>query len=73
MAKLPAISGRKCVAALRKTGFYELRQRGDHVIMRRDDPPSMVSVPLHRTLKKGTLRGIIRHAGLTVDEFLELL
>ncbi|MBN1681014.1 MAG: type II toxin-antitoxin system HicA family toxin, partial [Anaerolineae bacterium] len=58
---------------LRKAGFYELRQRGDHVIMRQDSPPKTVSVPLHRTLKKGTLRSIIRQAGLTVDAFVELL
>lgn len=41
--------------------------------MRRDDPFSRVSVPNHKVLKKGMLRGIIKDAGLTVSEFLALL
>jgi predicted RNA binding protein YcfA (HicA-like mRNA interferase family) len=73
MPKLPVISGKECIAALRKGGFYELRQRGDHVIMHRDNPSATVSIPLHKTLKKGTLRTIIRQAGWTVDEFIDLL
>jgi len=41
--------------------------------MRRDDPPARVTIPNHKTLKKGTVRSIIRQAGLTVDEVLALL
>jgi hypothetical protein len=41
--------------------------------MRRDDPFAQISVPDHKTLKKGTLHKIIRQAGLTVEEFIELL
>ena len=73
MTKLPVISGDECVKALQKAGFYVTRQRGSHVIMRRDEPFARASVPKHRTLKPGTLRGIIKDAGLTVDEFVELM
>ncbi len=48
-------------------------QRGSHIALRRDGlPPNRVVVPAHKELKKGMLRAIIRQAGLTVDEFLEL-
>ncbi|MCD4687302.1 MAG: type II toxin-antitoxin system HicA family toxin [Anaerolineae bacterium] len=74
MPKLPSLRGREVVAALKKAGWYESRQRGGHVIMRRDDPAKSVPVPVHsKPLKMGTLRGIIRQADLTVDEFLALL
>lgn len=73
MSKLPTISGRECVNALERAGFYINRQRGSHIIMRRDDPYAQVVVPNHKTLDRGTLRGIIRQAGLAVDEFIALL
>jgi hypothetical protein len=43
------------------------------LILRRDDPFAQVVVPDHKELDRGTLRAIIRHAGLSVDEFVELL
>jgi predicted RNA binding protein YcfA (HicA-like mRNA interferase family) len=54
---------------------YELdEQHGSHMILRREDPPHRrLSVPSHRELDKGTLRVLIREAGLTVDEFCGLL
>jgi predicted RNA binding protein YcfA (HicA-like mRNA interferase family) len=72
MSKLPQISGRECITALEKAGFYVVRQKGSHVLMKRDDPLGRGSVPNHKVLKKGMLRGIIKDAGLTVDEFLAL-
>lgn len=73
MSKLPSVSGRKCVKALTKSGFYFKRQEGSHIILRRDDPFSQVVVPDHKELDRGTLRSIIRMAGLSVDEFVKLL
>jgi predicted RNA binding protein YcfA (HicA-like mRNA interferase family) len=73
MSGLPRISGRDCAAALAKQGFTLRRQRGSHMILRRDDPFAQVVVPDHRELDRGTLRGIIRLAGLTVEEFAGLL
>jgi predicted RNA binding protein YcfA (HicA-like mRNA interferase family) len=73
MTKLPSVSGRDCIKALEKVSFYFKRQEGSHVILRRDDPFAQTSVPLHKELDRGTLRAIIRQAGLSVDEFVKLL
>lgn len=73
MTKLPLISGRECAQALARIGFSLARQRGSHMILYRDNPPTTVVVPDHKELDRGTLRAIIRNAGLTVEEFDELL
>ena len=73
MSGLPRISGRECVDALAKTDFYLKRQEGSHMILRRDNPFGQVVVPDHKELDRGTLRAIIRQAGLSVDEFTKLL
>ena len=74
MSPLPVVSGRQVLAALAKIGYELDRQRGSHVILRRNEPPHRrLTVPDHREIAKGTLRGIIRQAGLTVDEFSDLL
>jgi predicted RNA binding protein YcfA (HicA-like mRNA interferase family) len=73
MPPLPRVSGQESVAALTKVGFVPVRQRGSHIIIRRNDPPTTISVPDHRELATGTLRAIIRQAGLTADEFRDLL
>jgi predicted RNA binding protein YcfA (HicA-like mRNA interferase family) len=71
--KLPLIPGRECIRALQRGGFVIDRQRGSHITLIRDDPFASVTVPNHKELKRGMLRGIIKDAGLTVDEFVELL
>ena len=73
MSKLPVISGRKCVRALERAGFYLKRQTGSHLILRRAEPFAQVVVPDHKVLYRGTLRAIIRQAGLSMDEFVSLL
>ena len=73
MSKLPMVSGQDCVKALEKIGFYFKRQEGSHIVLRRDDPFSQVIVPNHRELDRGTLRAIIRQAGMSLDEFSKLL
>jgi predicted RNA binding protein YcfA (HicA-like mRNA interferase family) len=73
MSNIPRISGRECIKALNKTGFYFKRQEGSHIILRRDDPFGQVVVPDHKELDRGTLRAIIRAAGLGVEEFKKLL
>lgn len=73
MAKLPRVSGRDCIRALEKVGFHFKRQEGSHVILRRDDPFAQISAPLHKELDRGTLRSLIRQAGLSVEEFVKLL
>jgi predicted RNA binding protein YcfA (HicA-like mRNA interferase family) len=73
MSKLPRVSGRDCLLALEKSGFYLKRRESSHLIVRRDTPFAQVVVPDHKELDRGTLRSIIRHAGLSVDEFVRLL
>jgi predicted RNA binding protein YcfA (HicA-like mRNA interferase family) len=74
--RLPAISPEDCIKALTKAGFYISRQKGSHVQMRCDSPPPARTVPVpvgKKTLPRGTLSAIIRRAGLTREEFLDLL
>jgi predicted RNA binding protein YcfA (HicA-like mRNA interferase family) len=73
MTKLPRLSGRECIRALEKAGFQIKRQEGSHIVLRRADPFAQVVVPDHKELDRGTLRAIIRHAGLTVEDFEALL
>jgi predicted RNA binding protein YcfA (HicA-like mRNA interferase family) len=73
MRKLPVVSGQDCVKALEKIGFYFKRQEGSHIVLRRDDPFSQVIVPNHKELDRGTLRAIIKQAGISVEVFINLL
>jgi predicted RNA binding protein YcfA (HicA-like mRNA interferase family) len=76
--RLPrGVSGKQTVAALERVGYRPLRIKGDHQILKTRRPRpgayATVAVPLHRELALGTLAGILRRAGLTVEEFRELL
>ena len=74
MSVLPRISGREVVKALTRIGYEEDRQRGSHIILRQSSyPHRRITVPDHKEIAKGTLRAVIREAGLTVDEFKALL
>ncbi|MHB1287224.1 MAG: type II toxin-antitoxin system HicA family toxin [Leptospirales bacterium] len=72
MTGLPVISGQECIRRLKRGSFSFKRQEGSHIILRRDQPFAQVVVPDHRVLDRGTLRAIIRQAGLTVEEFNRL-
>jgi predicted RNA binding protein YcfA (HicA-like mRNA interferase family) len=72
--KLPVVSGSQAVKAFGKAGYELDEQHGSHIILRRADPPHRrLSVPNHKELAKGTLRALIREAGLTVEEFAKLV
>jgi predicted RNA binding protein YcfA (HicA-like mRNA interferase family) len=73
MSKLPVISGLKAVKAFNKAGWVIARQTGSHIIMVKDNSVVTLSVPEHNEIDRGTLRKLIDTAGLTVDEFVELL
>jgi predicted RNA binding protein YcfA (HicA-like mRNA interferase family) len=71
---LPQISGRKVVTALAKVGYEKDRQKGSHIVLRQAAyPHRRLVIPDHREIAKGTLRAIIKQAGLTLEEFNELL
>jgi predicted RNA binding protein YcfA (HicA-like mRNA interferase family) len=73
--KLPTVSGEKVIKALGKTGFVFIRQKGSHVRLEKvvENEVIKITVPLRKTLKKGTLRRILKDAGVSVEEFIELL
>ena len=71
MPKLPRISGRECIKALEKLGFHQTRQRGSHVVMKREF--SGCVVPLHKEIKIGTLSGILKQASVDPEEFIAKL
>jgi len=74
VAKLPTgLSGRQVRAALEHAVFVFRRQTGSHMILRRGDPYGRVVVPDHKEVRQGTRRRIIADAGLTVDQFVQLL
>ncbi len=72
--KLPAVKPKEVIRALEKVGWQVHRQKGSHVSMHKEGISNLVVIPLHtRDLPKGTLHGILDDAGLTVQQFLELL
>jgi predicted RNA binding protein YcfA (HicA-like mRNA interferase family) len=71
MPNLPGVSGRKAVKALERLGFVSLRQKGSHVIMRRGDRGCVV--PMHRVINSWILNGVLKQAGVSVDEFVAVL
>jgi predicted RNA binding protein YcfA (HicA-like mRNA interferase family) len=73
MPRLPALNWRDAVRAFERAGWQHDRTRGSHYVMIRPGQPGLLSVPMHDPIKRGTLRRLIREAGLTVDEFLKLL
>jgi predicted RNA binding protein YcfA (HicA-like mRNA interferase family) len=73
MPKLPIVSGKELIKALEKIGFSFIRQRGDHVIMKHSDG-RVVTIPLKKEIKKGTLKkGILNPLNITVEELINLL
>lgn len=73
MARLANISGRDAVKVFEKAGWRVAGQVGSHVIMTKVGVRANLSVPQHKELSVGTLRALIRHSMMTVDEFVELL
>ena len=75
MPKLKPLSGAETVRALERLGFIQARQRGSHVVLKKQTPEGAIgcSVPLHRELAVGTLRGILRQIKVEPDEFMASL
>lgn len=73
MAQLPRLSGREVVKVFEALGWSHARQSGSHMILVRENHPATLSVPNHKEVAKGTLRSLIRLAGVTVDEFINAI
>ena len=73
MTKLPTCSGEEAIRAFQRAGWTQYRQRGSHVTLTKSGISVVLTVPLHSELGPGLLRSLIRKAGLTPDQFRELL
>ena len=73
MARLPAISGRQAVRAVQNLGWDVARQSSSHIILVKEGHMASLSVPDHSEVGKGTLRSLIRSAGLSLAEFVTAL
>jgi predicted RNA binding protein YcfA (HicA-like mRNA interferase family) len=75
MPKLRRVSGEQAIRALERLGFIRARQRGSHVVLKKQTPEGEIGcvVPIHRELAIGTLQGILKQAKITSDEFMEKL
>ena len=69
MRALPVLSGREVVQVFEKLGGSVSRRRGSHIILVKPDHIATLSVPDHKEVAKGTLRSLIRAAGLTAEAF----
>lgn len=69
MAVLPVLSGRRVVEVFQSLGWQPARQRGSHIILIKPGHIATLSVPDHKEIAKGTLRSLVRGAGLTVEVF----
>ena len=72
MPPLPVISGWEAAKVFQKIGFLFHHQTGSHMIYYRSDGRHL-SIPDHKELDRGTLRSLIKGAGMTVEEFVNLL
>ncbi len=69
--QLPIVSGREVFRVFKFLGWQVVRQSGSHVIMTKEGELATLSIPQHQEIAKGTLRSLIRVAGLTVTEFVD--
>jgi predicted RNA binding protein YcfA (HicA-like mRNA interferase family) len=73
LTKLPQVSGRKAVRAFQRAGWEVSRQRGSHVVLTKPGSIVTLPVPMHDPVGRGLLHDLIRKAGLSDDDFLDLL
>ncbi|MEW5937553.1 MAG: type II toxin-antitoxin system HicA family toxin [Candidatus Thermoplasmatota archaeon] len=72
MSKLPLVSGKELVKALCRFGYYVRDQKGSHIHLRH---PCRIplTIPNHDEISRGTLKAILRDAGISTEELLEVL
>jgi len=71
MPELPRISGKEAIKIFQKLGFSVVRQRGSHVVLRKDNRGCVI--PVHKSLAVGTLRSAIKQVGISPEEFINAL
>ena len=72
--KLPVVTAKELIKALKRSGFNEFRQKGSHLTLIRDSDGKQVTIPVHsgKTIGKGLLSKILKEVGLTIEEFKKL-
>jgi predicted RNA binding protein YcfA (HicA-like mRNA interferase family) len=75
MSRLPRLTGKALLAALKQAGFEETYVRGNHYYLRKQDSTRLVVVPVHSNsiVPPGTLKSILRQAELTAEELIEFI
>lgn len=73
MPDLPILRPAEVIRALERAGFERRRQKGSHLYLVHPDGRRAIVAIHPGDMKRGTLAGTIRQAGLSLDEFLELL
>ena len=74
MTKMPVLSAKKLIAALTKLGYDLDHQTGSHIILRHRNPPHRrLTIPNHREIARGTLKSVMRQAGINLGQLLEIL
>ncbi|MCX6198811.1 MAG: type II toxin-antitoxin system HicA family toxin [Bacteroidetes bacterium] len=73
MPKLPRLSGRELIKILEVFGFVVIRQKGSHIVLKKKTPTGEIGtvVPDHKELAEGTMRGILKQAGISMEDFLK--
>lgn len=73
-SKYPILPPDEIIKALQKLGFYKVSQKGSHAKFRKDGNPTRTAIiPMHDEVARGTLQGILEQAGITLEEFKEIL
>ena len=72
MTRLPVVSGKKLLKALIRLGYYIRDQKGSHVHLRHPDRRPL-TIPMHDELDRGTLKGILKDAEISIEELLDVI
>lgn len=73
MSRLPVVSGQEAMKAFERAGWKQKRRKGSHITLTKTGKNAILTVPLHKELDRGTLRALIKAAGLSTEEFIQLL
>jgi len=75
MTKLPVVTHKEIIKAAKNLGFLKDHQKGSHLVMRHPETRQRVVIPIHagRTVKKGTLKGILRDLEISTADFVKEL
>lgn len=75
MTKLPVVSHKEIIKVAQSLGFLKDHQKGSHLVMRHPEAHQRVVIPIHagKTVKKGTLKGILRDLEISTADFVKEL